>query len=147
MHDKRQPTNAGRQRYTSRKRQSPNKAAVHASIKDMCSGIMFWVWNMLDSVYLVTKRRRFWACIGNPKLEQETVEGTQAREMPGYQRRPTTLHDVQGISPPTRALYMHRAKIPHTHHTTPRATIAPGADTLVRHPPQAQQVPAQRTSD
>ena len=40
---------------------------------------------------------------------------------------------------------MQIAKIPHTHHTTPRATSAPGADKPARHPPRAQQVPAQRT--
>ena len=28
----------------------------------------------------VTKRRSSWACIGNPKLEQETIEGTHAQE-------------------------------------------------------------------
>ena len=27
-----------------------------------------------------TKRRSNWACIGNPKLEQETIEGTHAQE-------------------------------------------------------------------
>ena len=41
-----------------------------------------------------------------------------------YQRRPTTLHEVQGSNPPIRALYMQLTKIPHTHYTTPRATIA-----------------------
>ena len=76
----------------------------------------------------VTKRRDSWACIGNPKLEQETTEGTHAQETPAYQRRPTTLHEVQGSNPPIRALYMQLAKIPHTHYTTPRATSAPGAD-------------------
>ena len=84
--------------------------------------------------------------------------------MPAYQRRPATLHDVQGSNPPIRfglpmhaqllrlfvthppirALNMQLAKIPHTHHTTPRATSAPGADQPARHPPRAQQVPAQR---
>ena len=42
----------------------------------------------LDDGGLVTKRRSSWACIGNPKLEQETVEGTHAQETPAYQRRP-----------------------------------------------------------
>ena len=39
---------------------------------------------------IVTKRRSSWACIGNPKPEQETIEGTHAQETPAYQRRPTT---------------------------------------------------------
>ena len=96
---------------------------------------------------VVTKRRSSWACIGNPKPEQESIEGTHAPETPACQRRPTTLHEVQGSNPPIRALYMQLAKIPHTHKTTPRATSAPGADTPARHPPRAQQVPAQRTHD
>ena len=49
--------------------------------------------------------------MGNPKLEQETIEGTHAQETPAYQRRPTTLHDVQGSNPPIRALYMQLANI------------------------------------
>ena len=93
---------------------------------------------------LVTKRRSSWACTGNPKLEQEAIEGTHTQETPAYQRRPNTQHEVQGSNPPIRALYMQLAKIPHTHQTTPRATIAPGADKPARHPPRAQQVPAQR---
>ena len=93
----------------------------------------------------VTKRRSSWACTGNPKLEQETIGGTHAQETSPYQRRPTTLHEGQGSNPPIRALYMQLAKIPHTHQTTPRATIAPGTDKPARHPPRAQQVPAQRT--
>ena len=59
----------------------------------------------------VTKRRSSWACIGNPKLEKETIEGTHAQETPAYQRRPTTRHEVQGSNPPIRALYMQLAKI------------------------------------
>ena len=51
---------------------------------------------------------------------------------------PTQANEVQGSNPPTRALCMQLAKIPHTHHTTPCATIAPGADKPARHPPQAQ---------
>ena len=62
----------------------------------------------------VTKRRSSWACIGNPQPEQETIEGTHAQETPAYQRRPTTLHPVQGSNPPIRALYMQRVNIPHT---------------------------------
>ena len=76
----------------------------------------------------VTKRRSSWACIGNPKPEQETIKGTHAQETPAYQRRPTTLHAAQGSNPPIRVLYMQLAKIPHTHQTTPRATGAAGAD-------------------
>ena len=68
----------------------------------------------------VTKRRSSWVCIGNPKLEQETIECTHAQETPAYQRRPTTPHEVQGSTPPIRALYMQLAKIPHTHQITPR---------------------------
>ena len=47
----------------------------------------------------VTKRRSSWACIGNPKLEQETIEGTHAQETPDRQRRPTTLHEGQKSTP------------------------------------------------
>ena len=43
-------------------------------------------------------------CIGNPKLEQDSIEGTHARETPAYQRRPTTLHEVQGNNPHPVAL-------------------------------------------
>ena len=76
----------------------------------------------LGAVCCVTKRRSSWACIGNPNPEQETIEGTHAQETPAYQRRPTTLHAVQGSNPPIRALYMQLAKIPHTQQTTPCAT-------------------------
>ena len=79
----------------------------------------------------VTKRRSSWACIVNPKLEQETTEGTEgthARQTPAHQRRPSTLHEVKGSKPPIGALYMQLAKIPPTHHTTPPATSAPGAE-------------------
>ena len=62
---------------------------------------------------VVTKRLSGWACIGSPKLEQETIEGTHARETPAHQRRPTTLHEVQGSSPPMTAVYMQLAKLPH----------------------------------
>ena len=37
------------------------------------------------------KEMQWSARIGKPKLEQETIEGTHARETPAYQRRPTTL--------------------------------------------------------
>ena len=47
--------------------------------------------------------------VGNPKLEQESIEGTHAQETPAYQRRPTTLYEVQGSNPPIRALYMQLA--------------------------------------
>ena len=73
----------------------------------------------------VTKRRSSWACIGNPKPEQETIKGTHAQETSAYQRRPTSQHAAQGSNPPIRALYM---KIAHTHQTTPRATSAASAD-------------------
>ena len=64
-------------------------------------------------------------------------QGTHARETPAYQRRPRTLHEVQGSNPPIRALYMQLAKITHIHQTTPCATSAPGADKPPRHPPGA----------
>ena len=76
---------------------------------------------------VVTKRRSSWACIGNPKPEQETIKGTHAQETSAYQRRPTTQHAAQGRNPPIRALYMQLAQIPHTHQTTPRATSAASA--------------------
>ena len=86
----------------------------------------------------VTKRRSSWACIGNPKPEQETIKGTcpataslcntlngtRAQETPAHQCRPTTLHIVQGSNPPIRVRYMQLVKLPHTHQTTPRATSA-----------------------
>ena len=78
----------------------------------------------------VTQTRSCWACIGNPKLEQESIEGTHAQETPAYQRRPTTLHEGQGSNPPIRALHMQLEKIPHTHHATPRATSAPALSAL-----------------
>ena len=74
-----------------------------------------------------------------------TIEGTDEQETPADQCRLTTLHEGQGSNPPIRAPYMQLARIPHTHQTTPRATRAPGADKPARHPPRAQQVPAQRT--
>ena len=39
----------------------------------------------------LTMRRSSWACLGNPKPEQETIEGTNAQEKPAYQRRPTHI--------------------------------------------------------
>ena len=62
------------------------------------------------SLCCVTKRRSSWACMGNPKLEQETIEGTHARESQACQRRPTKLHEGQRSNPPIRALYMQLAK-------------------------------------
>ena len=52
------------------------------------------------SSLFVTKRRSSWACIGNPKPEQETMKDTHAQEMSAYQRRPTTQHAAQGSNPP-----------------------------------------------
>ena len=46
-----------------------------------------------------TKRCSSWACTGNPKPEQQTLEGTHVQETPAYQRRPTALHAVQGSNP------------------------------------------------
>ena len=66
-------------------------------------------------LYLVTKRRNSWACIGNPKPEQETIKGTNAQETSAYQSRPITQHAAQGSNPPITALYMQLAKRPHTH--------------------------------
>ena len=54
-------------------------------------------------VHIVTKRRSSWACIGNPKPEQETSKGTHAQETSAYQRRPTTQHAAQGSNPTIRA--------------------------------------------
>ena len=80
------------------------------------------------------KETQWLACMSSKrKLEQEIIEGTHAQETPAYQRRPTTLHEVQGRNSPIRTLYMQVAKIPPTHHTTPCATIAP-ADKPARHP-------------
>ena len=79
-------------------------------------------------LYLVTKRRNSWACIGNPKPEQETIKGTNAQETSAYQSRPITQHAAQGSNPPITALYMQLAKRPHTHQTTPPATRAASAD-------------------
>ena len=41
-------------------------------------------------MFLVTKRRKSWACRGNPNPEQETIKGTHTQETPAYQHRPTT---------------------------------------------------------
>ena len=38
-----------------------------------------------------------------------------------------------------------QARTPHANHTAPAATTAPDADEAARHPPRAQQDPAQRT--
>ena len=40
---------------------------------------------------VVTKRRSSWACVGNPKLEQEIIKGTHAQETSAYQRRQVVL--------------------------------------------------------
>ena len=53
---------------------------------------------------VVTKRHSSWACIGNPKLEQETIECTHAQETPACQRRPTTLHEGRGSKPAEQLL-------------------------------------------
>ena len=66
------------------------------------------------------------------------MEGRHAQVTPAYQRRPTTLHELQGSNPPIRALYMQLAKIPNTHQTTPRANSAPDAKKPTRHRPWAQ---------
>ena len=42
---------------------------------------------------VVTKRRSSWACTGNPKPEQETIEGTHAQETPAY-------HTARGAGQP-----------------------------------------------
>ena len=76
----------------------------------------------------ITKRRSSWACIGDPNPEQETIKGTHAQETSAYQRRPTTQHTAQGSNPQIGALYMHLAKIPHTHETTPPASRAASTD-------------------
>ena len=82
-----------------------------------------WVTSAVLSAVCVTKRRNSWACIGDPNPEQETIKDTHAQETPAYQRRPTTQHAAQGSNPPIRALHMQLAKIPHTHQTTPPATV------------------------
>ena len=61
------------------------------------------------------KETQWLACMSSKrKLEQEIIEGTHAQETPAYQRRPTTLHEVQGRNSPIRTLYMQVAKIPPT---------------------------------
>ena len=47
----------------------------------------------------------------------------------------------------TMVLYMHLTKTAHKHHPAPCAIKAPGTDKPARHPPRAQQEPAQRTHD
>ena len=66
----------------------------------------------------VLQRDSSWACIGNPKPEQETIKGTHAQGTSAYQRRPTSQRAAQGSKPPIRALYMQLAKIPHTSNHT-----------------------------
>ena len=82
--------------------------------------------------------------------QSETRSGQHRRHTPTRNASlPTQANNIargaRKQPPPIRALYIQLAKIPHTHHTTPYATIAPGADKPARHPPRAQQVPAQRT--
>ena len=87
-----------------------------------------FVRSVVVAQYFVAKRRSSWACIGNLKPKQETIEGTYAQETSAYQRIPTTQYAAQGSNPPIGALYMQLAKIPHTHQTTPPATRAASAD-------------------
>ena len=68
--------------------------------------------SLLVRSLLYTVRSSIWACIGNPKLEQETIEGTHAQETPAYQRRPTTLHAVQGSNPTYTILHVYFACLP-----------------------------------
>ena len=65
----------------------------------------------------ISERRSSWACIGNPKPEQETIKGTHAQETPAYQRRPTTLHAAQGRkqSPKLGAIHAASEDTTHTH--------------------------------
>ena len=69
-------------------RQHMNETAIQEAIQVVIQTV-----RQLGSC--VTKRLSSWACIGNPKPEQETIEGTHAQETPAYQRRPTT-HCEQG---------------------------------------------------
>ena len=52
---------------------------------------------MLSCCQTYYKETQIRACIGNPRPEQESIKGTHAQETPAYQRRPTTLHEGQGI--------------------------------------------------
>ena len=100
--------------------QTARKASSHrvcVTAFDKTIFIMFQ--NLAWFAHGCRKRRNSWACRGNPKLEQETIKGAHAQETPAYQRRPTTLHEVQGSNPPIRALYMQLAKMPHTHVVAP----------------------------
>ena len=74
-----------------------------------------FVRSVVVAQYFVAKRRSSWACIGNLKPKQETIEGTYAQETSAYQRIPTTQYAAQGSNPPIGALYMQLAKITHTH--------------------------------
>ena len=77
---------------------------------------------------LCYKETKWLACIGKPKLEQETIEGTHAQETSAYQRRPTTQHAAQGSNPSIRALYMQLARY-HTHIKPHRLPPVPQAQT------------------
>ena len=68
-----------------------------------CVGGLAFIVRVFLLWFGVTKRRSSWACIGNANPEQETIKGTHAQETSAYQRRPTTLHEVKGSSPPIRA--------------------------------------------
>ena len=74
----------------------------------------------VSSIGRFTKRRSGWACIGNQsETRAGTVEGTHARETPAHQRRPTTLHEVQGKQPPDQG-NIHAARKDTTHITPHR---------------------------
>ena len=107
---------------------------VRCGVWQPASGIA--VCGLCSAVGLVTKRRSSWACIGNPKPERDTIEGTHAQETPAYQRRPAT--------PPNQGA-IHAASEDTTHTSNHTACHQCSRRRPARHPPRAQQVPSQRT--
>ena len=79
----------------------------------------------------VTKRHDGEACIGNRKLEQETTEGTHARETPAYRCRLKAWHEPHQTSPNQGAIHASN----HTRITAPCAIKAPDKEEPARHPP------------
>ena len=86
-------------------------------------------WHMSDRIVPSSQQSHASQCIRNASPPAQANNATRAANS----------------NPPTRALYMHLIRTPHTHHTAPCATKVSGTDKLARPPPQSQQEPAQRT--
>ena len=58
-------------------------------------------YNRQELIHFVTNRGSSWACIGNPKQQQESSEGTHARETPAH-RGLQAVRCRQGLKSPMR---------------------------------------------